>query len=145
MTPLAPRSSRSHRLTLGQKQEFFAEMLPRLIDKAHALGFAVRVGEVERSRAAAEWNATHCRVCKKSRADHTPDSGHEFAAIGIRNSLHCDRLAIDLLLFRDGRYLTDTESYREIGEWWERQDHLCRWGGRFDDGGHFSVTHSGRA
>ena len=40
-------------------------------------------------------------------------------------------------------YLSDTESHREFGEWWEKQHPLCRWGGRFNDGGHYSFAWNG--
>lgn len=64
--------------------------------------------------------------------------------IGLKDSLHISKLAIDLNLFKDGRYLSSTESHKKIGEWWERQDELCCWGGRFGDGNHYSLTHGGR-
>ena len=115
-------------MTLGDKQRLFARLLPRLLDKAQELyPGAVTIGEVERSKAAAEWNAAHGR--------------------GIKNSLHRLCIAVDLKLFRsfDGHwiYLTMTNDYRGLGEWWEQQHELCRWGGRFSDGGHFSLEHEG--
>jgi len=63
---------------------------------------------------------------------------------GIRNSLHTQRLAIDLNLFKDGKYLSSTEAHRRLGEWWEKQHELAAWGGRFGDGNHYSFTHQGR-
>ncbi len=62
---------------------------------------------------------------------------------GHPRSAHKNRLAIDLNLFRDGEYLSATEDHRPLGEWWERQHELCRWGGRFDDGNHYSLFHEG--
>ena len=112
-------------MTLRQKQSLFASLVPSLILKAIELGFEVTIGEVWRS----EWAAT------------------EYArrGLGIQMSLHRDKLAIDLNLFKDGVYLTSTEAHRELGEWWEKQNPLCRWGGRFKDGNHYSLTHGGRA
>jgi len=46
------------------------------------------------------------------------------------------RLAIDLNLFKDGEYLTDTEDHRFLGEFWESLGGT--WGGRWDDGNHYS-------
>lgn len=127
-------------MTLGEKQRLFGKLLPRLLDKAQELFLnGVAVGECERSEAAAAWNAANGK--------------------GITNSLHRSRLAVDLLLFADTDgdgdldYLTDTESHRKLGEWWEAQHELCRWGGRFKrangkpkpDGNHYSLTHEGRA
>lgn len=57
-------------------------------------------------------------------------------------SLHKSRLAIDLNLFRDGKYLTSTEDHRPLGEFWESIGGT--WGGRFNDGNHYSMEHQGR-
>ena len=57
----------------------------------------------------------------------------------IMGSYHYEHLALDLPLFdADGVYLTETEDYRFLGEYWESLDPECTWGGRFDDGNHFS-------
>ena len=63
-------------------------------------------------------------------------------ARGIRASLHCDRLAIDLV-FRDehGDVIACPSS---LGDWWEKQHPLARWGGRFGDPPHFSFEFGGR-
>ena len=61
------------------------------------------------------------------------------------------KLAIDLDLFKDGEgfemgckvYLTKTEDHRKLGEFWESLHPLCRWGGRFGDGNHYSLEHGG--
>jgi hypothetical protein len=68
---------------------------------------------------------------------------------GIANSLHCLKLAIDLNLFWQGKYLTDSEDYRPLGELWEAWG--GSWGGDFlddegkpkPDGNHFSLEHEG--
>ena len=44
-------------------------------------------------------------------------------------SKHCQRLAIDLNLFIEGKYITDPKLYRYLGEIWESLG--GRWGGRF--------------
>ena len=67
---------------------------------------------------------------------------------GVRDSMHLISLAIDLFLFKDGDYLTKTEQYKEAGELWESystKDYDCVWGGRFNDGNHFSFRHEGKA
>lgn len=61
---------------------------------------------------------------------------------GSNNSLHPDRLANDLNLFKDGKLLTKTEEYQEAGEIWEKMGGT--WGGRFGDGNHFSTAFMGR-
>lgn len=109
-------------MTLGEKQELFMRLLPRLIDHAHELGFEVRGGDLFRDE------RVHGKFGEKG-------------GYGARHSMHKLRLAIDLNLFRDGVYLQDTEDHAELGEWWEEQHELCRWGGRFRDGNHYSLGH----
>jgi hypothetical protein len=67
------------------------------------------------------------------------------AANGIRNSLHEQGLAMDVLLYdEDGGYLADGPEYRALGEWWEGRDRRACWGGRFGDPGHFSFGYQGK-
>ena len=107
---------------LGKKQRRFARMVARLLDKAHDLGFEVTLGDAYRDPRA------------------FGDMGTRFA-YGKAKSAHKQRLAIDLNLFRGGQYLPDTESHRQLGEWWESQGGV--WGGRFGDGNHYSFEHGG--
>lgn len=44
---------------------------------------------------------------------------------------HGKCLAKDLNLFIKGKYITDKEEYRLLGEKWESMHPSCRWGGRF--------------
>ena len=114
---------------LLQLQFTFSRLLPRLLDKAYSLGLSVTVGEAYRTPQQAKLNA---------------DAGS-----GIVNSLHTQRLAIDLQLFRDSIYLMDTKDYESLGEYWEQlgvQEKVpLAWGGRFSkpDGNHFSLGFQG--
>ncbi len=70
----------------------------------------------------------------------------------MAGSLHYQGLAKDLILYKDGEYLTMTEDYKFAGEKWKSMHDLCRWGGDFKrggrpypDGNHFSVTYEGKA
>lgn len=111
-------------MRLGEKQELFMRLLPRLIDKAHELGFEIRGGDLERNKIVFGPLGT-----KKG--------------YGHKNSNHKVKLAIDLNLFYGGVWQTKTEQHKELGEWWEKQHSLCRWGGRFNDGNHYSLAHNG--
>ena len=51
-------------------------------------------------------------------------------------SFHYKRLARDYNLFKDGKYLTETEDHAELGEFWQSMGGT--WGGNFDDGNHYS-------
>ena len=109
-------------MTLREKQSLFAAKVPGLIVKAISLGFEVTLGEVYRSPEEAE------RLAK--------------AGKGIARSLHCDKLAIDINLFKDGKYLSSGKKHKELGEWWEAQGGA--WGGRFGDPNHYSLEWKGR-
>ncbi len=106
-------------MTLREKQSIFTLMTARLIFKAYELGYELTYGDGYRDP----------RV---------------FGAPGVKkgygeaNSFHKQRLAIDLNLFKDGKFLEGTEAHRELGEWWESIGGT--WGGRFrkPDGNHYS-------
>ena len=60
-----------------------------------------------------------------------------YAKTGHRpGSYHYKRLAIDLNLFKKGKYLKDTEDHHLLGEFWESLGGT--WGGRWNDGNHYS-------
>ena len=112
-------------MKLGTKQKLFMRLVPRLIDKAHELGFEVTIGDAYRD------SRSHGAVGKR-------------IAYGNKYSCHKSRLAIDLNLFKGGEYLTTTEAHRTLGDWWEQQHESACWGGRFNDGNHYSMEHNGR-
>jgi hypothetical protein len=111
-------------MTLSEKQAVFARNVAKLIEFIFDKGYTCTLGEAYRTPEQAAANA------KKG--------------TGIRNSLHCDRLAIDLNLFRDGKYLTDSRDHEPIGLYWEALHPDNAWGGRFGDGNHYSMSHEGR-
>ena len=63
----------------------------------------------------------------------------------MKNSLHYEGLAVDIDLTKDGFYLSDGKDHQQFGEYWETLDKDCRWGGRFSDANHYSVTMGGRS
>lgn len=114
-------------LTLIERQRLFGRLLPALLQRAAYLGYDVRVGEAYRPPETAELYAKQGR--------------------GIVNSLHCDHLAIDIILDKDGVWLKDgPEGYQQLGDFWKMASSLARWGGDFTtkDYGHFSITYQGR-
>lgn len=68
---------------------------------------------------------------------------------GVNGSNHCLRLAIDLILFRNGTELKTFWDYLDAGTYWESLSNdkfTCTWGGRFlplVDCVHFSFEHNG--
>ncbi len=109
-------------MTLRQRQSLFARLYAKLILHAYELGYEVTFGETLRPP---EMVAIYVE-----------------RGTGSANSLHPLKLAGDFNLFKDGRYLSSTESHRILGEYWESLHELCRWGGRFSrpDGNHYEVT-----
>lgn len=107
-------------------QEEFAQSAARLIQKAAELGYGVTFGEAYRTPEQAALNAAK--------------------GSGIANSLHIERLAIDLNIFRDGVWLTDGSQYIDLGNWWLAQGPAYRWGQLFThkDGNHFSISPDGK-
>ena len=101
-------------MSLTDKQQDFAEMVGLLLQKAPQMGYRITLGDAYRD----------------------PRVGY-----GNPKSLHRSRLAIDLNVFKGGEYLTTGEQYTDLGEWWESIGGA--WGGRFQDGNHFSLAHNG--
>ena len=101
---------------LQATQSQFAIAAAKLILHAESLGFEVTLGDAYRD---------------------------ERCNYGAPNSKHRQRLAIDLNLFLDGRYLTDTADHEQLGLYWESVGGI--WGGRFggtyapekQDGNHY--------
>jgi D-alanyl-D-alanine carboxypeptidase len=113
-------------LGLGEKQELFAECLGKLLVYAAWRGYRVRMGECYRPPETAAL--------------------YEQQGRGIANSLHSQKLAADLNVFRGGQWLKASEDLAELGAFWKRLHPLCCWGGDFatrPDGNHFSVTYGG--
>lgn len=61
--------------------------------------------------------------------------------VGHPQSLHGSRLAVDLNLFIDGVYQTESSAHAGLGVYWESLG--GSWGGRFGDGNHYSLSHGG--
>ena len=114
-------------MTLGQRQELFMRLLPRLIDHAHALGFDLRGGDLFRD--ARLHGAYGVQL----------EAAGEFTPYSSANSNHKNKCAIDLNLFKDGVYLTTTKDHQELGEFWDALDPHTRWGGAYDDANHYEV------
>lgn len=110
-------------MTLGQKQRKFTRMIADLIVFAYEQGYELTLGDAFRDP------RVHGPVGQKK-------------SYSSANSLHKERLAIDFNLFKDGKFLTQSEDHRPLGEYWESLG--GSWGGRFNDGNHYSLEHGGR-
>lgn len=121
-------------MTLSVKQAGFTKLVAQFIQDLAEAGYSVTFGEAWRS-------PETCSIYAKQ-------------GRGIAKSLHQHRLAIDLNLFKGGKFLTDSADYEEAGKIWESYSvpgFQCCWGGRFEsrdgqvrpDGNHFSIAHDG--
>ena len=115
--------------SLGEKQRIFTRLVADLIKYVYSKGYELSFGDAYRDPVLARIYAQK--------------------GVGIEKSLHTSRIAIDLNLFKDGNYLTDSKSYEFMGIYWEGLSSPgieCCWGGRFSkpDGNHFSISHGGR-
>lgn len=108
--------------TMGQKQRRFTRMLADLIRFAYDNGYELTVGDAYRDP------RLHGEMGVKKGYGHA-------------SSNHKQRLAMDFNLFKDGKFLTGTEDHRPLGEYWESIG--GSWGGRFNDGNHYSIEHNG--
>ena len=110
--------------TLGAKQQRFTLMAAKLIQHIYAEGYTATFGDAYRD--------------PRVHGAHGTKKVGSYSAAG---SVHKLRLAVDLQLFKDGKYLTASEDYAFAGLYWESIGGT--WGGRFNDGNHFSLEHGG--
>ncbi|MGM0614781.1 MAG: M15 family metallopeptidase [Pseudomonadota bacterium] len=108
---------------LGDKQRVFTRMVADLILFAYEQGYELTFGDAYRDP------RVHGNIGVKG-------------SYSSASSNHKRRLAVDFNLFKNGQYLTATEDHRPLGEFWESIGGT--WGGRFNDGNHYSLEHDGR-
>lgn len=110
-------------MQLWEKQSLFALNVSYLIKEIHDKGLSCTLGEAFRTAEQAKIYAIQGK--------------------GIIDSLHCERLAIDINLFAsDGTYLTGKIYYEPFGAYWKKLCPNNRWGGDFDtriDSNHFEM------
>lgn len=116
-------------MSLGDAQREFTQDIADLIDFIYDSGYECTFGDAYRDP----------RVFGKMGKKNTITSEDaSYPSYGRAKSAHKQRLAIDLNLFKDGIYLSHTEAHRPFGEFWEGIHPDNVWGGRFDDGNHYS-------
>lgn len=93
-------------MSLRNQQSEFTKALGMLINHAYYLGYELTLGDT--------YPGKHL---------HRADGKHPLG------------LAIDLNLFKDGKYLTGTPDHKFLGMYWKVLGGI--WGGDFDDGNHY--------
>lgn len=110
------------KLSLREKQSQFVWMIGELIAFAKKNGYELTFGDAYRDP------RLHGEMGVKK-------------GYGRSMSCHKVRLAVDFNLFKDGKFLSTSEDHKPLGEFWESIG--GSWGGRFDDGNHYSLEHEG--
>lgn len=146
-------------MTLSEKQRLFTRNFMHFLVWAHAKGYEFTFGEAYRSDEQAEINAIGpvgraqvATILKNYHIANLATKIENNMGSGVRGTLHEIRLAVDMNLFIDGKYITDSEAWRPLGEYWKSLHPLNRWGGDFKDklgrskpdGNHISMEHEGR-
>ncbi len=98
-------------MSLRKQQSRFTKKVALLILYAYELGYEITFGDTY-----------------SGKFKHKKDSYHDLG------------LAIDLNLFKGGKYLTETSDHEILGIFWESIG--CTWGGRWQDGNHYSFGES---
>lgn len=97
-------------MTLNEQQARFSLLFAQLIVWANTQKLTVVIDMVARS----------------------PQEQARLVKLGLSHTLkskHVSRLAGDVLLFHEGKYLVDGEAYRPLGRHWTSLDPHCVWGG----------------
>ncbi len=121
-------------MTLSEHQQEFALHIGYLLQHIDAAGYACTFGDAYRSPRAFGGMG-------------------EKGPYGRYTSAHKQRLAVDLNLFKNGRWITERGPFEQFGAYWKAMHILNRWGGDFDfdgdgigdDANHFSRWYGGIA
>jgi len=100
-------------MSMVQEQQAFLLDFCELIKYAVSLGFEVTAGELQRP---IEMQKIYVQTGRSK----------------TMNSYHIKRLAGDLNFFLNGKYVTDVDTIKPIGLYWESLSPKNRWGGNFD-------------
>lgn len=110
-------------MKLSQRQQRFTVNVGMLLIRANRLGIKLTFG--------AAWRNTELLRCPKCNTRHRLQ---ELLFFNKRSKIktggkHAQRLAVDLIVWRNGKPCWNREPYRILGEYWESLG--GRWGGRF--------------
>ena len=109
-------------MTISEKQRLFAKYVGELLRWIYDNGYEVTFGEAYRHPYLQEM------YVKQGKSK-------------TMSSKHVIKLAVDLNLFKGGKYLQDTPSYKPLGQFWKSLDKNNVWGGDWGwDGNHFEYN-----
>jgi len=126
----------------------FGRRFGQLIGRMNGAGFDVKIDEVGRGEVQAEVNALTTvqrlhlaalviaefpELARAIKNLNPVGDGKGSGVRGTRSSLHRDRCAGDLILFKDGEPIWDFQAYLPFGQWWCGLPGFV-WGGNFTGG-----------
>lgn len=108
-------------MSLLEKQQLFSELIAKHITWLYSQGYKVTCGDF------------FAKI--RTPLEHK------------KKSLHYDKCAGDLNLFRDGKFIENSSDndanpnndHAASGAHWESLHPMCRWGGRYGDGNHYEL------
>ena len=116
-------------MTLGDAQRNFTYDIGKLIEYAYSIDYEFTFGDGYRD----------------PRAFGVQGKPGPY---GRSRSAHKNRLAVDFNLFKDRKWLRNSDDYKKLGDYWKSLDEQNVWGGDFidkrgksRDGNHFSRRH----
>ena len=123
-------------MSLRKKQSRFAVMVAQLIFFALSKGYEVTLGDA--------WANSSMEEYMRNVIESHRQGGLKKPIKGLLHKIkswHYKRLAIDLNLFKGGKWHRKTEDHAELGAYWKTLDPDASWGGDFKkkDGGHYSL------
>lgn len=135
---------------LGILQRRFTLATAKLVQHIYDCGYEATYDEAKRSDEQAAINALTLdqrkRVALLTKGEFS-DLAQAIASStsrGINHSVHRLRLALDLNLFKNNKFLEDAADYLPFGNWWKLQNlDVARWGGDWGDADHFSFEYGG--
>lgn len=119
-------------MTLRQKQSYFVVMVSHLINYAYENGYELTFGDALAFNLRTFVLSLLKPLLSEKRYKNLLARAHS------KLSFHYKRLAIDFNLFKDGKFLTETEDHYLLGQYWISMGGT--WGGDFKrkDGNHYS-------
>ena len=125
-------------MTLREKQSEFLKNVAKMILWAFENGMELTGGELLRTN---DQQLLYFEGYTLYKAGATLHLGKAPRKSKTLASNHIEKLAIDLNVFIDGQYKTDTDSYLQLGEYWKSLNAENVWGGdwTFNDANHFQM------
>ncbi len=116
-------------MTLGEQQERFTYLVHTLLGWLQANGYKVRMGECQRTMSQGLLNYYGGEVGYDSEKGLFIKPAPKCS--WTLNSMHLSKLAMDLHIFKNGKYLDTVEALRHVGNYWVLLDRQNLWGGDF--------------